>query len=455
MNIKQLIKQNYYEKKPLSEHDIHKSRQYFIFENCMALGIITLASGAYLTGFANYMGASDEFNGIIAAVPAAAGVVQMFSSIVFEKMVHRKFMIAAGSFLSRSLLSLMFLIPLLIHGVNGKLAMLGIIYLLVHLILSFITPASSNWIVDLTPEEIRGRYFARRDAISLGFITVISFVVSKLMDQLKTRGFEYGGFLILGVIILLMTFLDTFLLQKIKEPVKHRKMVQISIKDSLLLPLKNRKYRTVIILFLLWNIGVQIGGPFYMVYMVTRLKLSYTYIMIFGLMGSIVRIFAAKYWGRVADNLSWVFVTKLSIAILAVCHFSWIFVTRETVWMVFPVLNFFGGIAWSGISLALFNIQFVMAPEKGRTIYLGASAALGGIVGFCSTLVGSLIVKQFKGLSKELIGIHIGNLQIVFILSGILLFIAAVYVHIGMPDPRKSLSKTVLISEFGSDDNRE
>lgn len=318
--------------------DYEYSRKYFIYEGCMAVGIASLTSGVFLTGYANYMGASDEFNGIIAAIPAATGVIQLFSSMVFEKLARRKFVVALGSFIFRFFLSVMLLISMVIHDTTTKLALLVIVYSMACLISSFINPPASNWLVDLTPEQIRGSYFARRDAISLGFLTVLTVIMGRVMDLFKEYHLEYGGFLILGAIALTMTFLDAYYLSKIREPFRNRKTVTVNMRDAILKPFTNKKYRTVIFLFLLWNIGIQIGGPFYMVYMVTGLKLSYTNISILGVLSSLVRVFAAKYWGRFADHMSWVLTTKISIVILAICHLGWLLVDSKTIWIYLPIL---------------------------------------------------------------------------------------------------------------------
>ena len=180
----------------------------------------------------------------------------------------------------------------------------------------------------------------------------------------------------------------------------------------------------------MWNIGLQIGGPFFSIYMVTGLKLDYTYIMILGVLTSFVRVFAAKYWGRLANRKSWFFTTQLSITLLAIGHISWFFIDHRTAYFIFPLINILGGIAWSGVNLSLFNIQFVMAPEEGRTMYLGASSTLGGVAGFISTLIGSVIVSLFKDVTVDFAGFHFVNMHIVFALSGIILFITALYVHL-------------------------
>ena len=103
MSIKNAINKIYIENKALTSRDFVNSRRYFIYEACTAIGITSLTSGAFLAGFASYMGAADNFNGIIGAIPAAAGVIQMFSSIIFEKLEKRKFLISLGSILYRIL----------------------------------------------------------------------------------------------------------------------------------------------------------------------------------------------------------------------------------------------------------------------------------------------------------------------------------------------------------------
>jgi MFS family permease len=430
MNIKNFIHEIYFDKTPLKARDYEKSRRLFIYEGCTAVGIFSLTSGAFLAGFANYMGASDEFNGIIGAIPALTGVIQMFSSIIFEKLEKRKFLVSIDCFIFRLMLSSIVLIPLVFQITAARLTVLAVIYGMANLISSFINPPSSNWIIDLTPEHLRGKYLARKDAVALVFLTVLTVIVGKIMDLFKAAHNEYGGFLAIGVFVLILTLSNTYFLAKVKEPTGHRKVMKVKLKDTLSIPFKNTRYRKVIILFLLWNIGIQIGGPFFSVYMVTGLKLNYTYIMIMGVLGSMVRAFTAKYWGRIADKRSWFFSTKLSIALLAIAHAGWLLVDDKTLWVILPIINIIGGIAWSGVNISIFNIQFVMAPKEGRTMYLGASSALGGLAGFISTLIGSIIIKYLKNFSFVFVGLHLGNMHMVFALSGIILFVTALYVHL-------------------------
>ena len=136
-----------------------------------------------------------------------------------------------------------------------------------------------------------------------------------------------------------------------------------------------------------------------------------------------------RLWGKLADKRSWILTTKLSIALLAVCHTMWAFIDMKTYTVLMPLSNIIAGVAWAGIGISLFSIQFMFSPEDGRTVYVGFGAALGGIVGFASSLLGSVIVGALAALKFNLLGIIIGNMQVVFFISGILLTVCAAYIH--------------------------
>jgi MFS family permease len=429
MNIRTVFQNAFYNKTPLTMKDYEKSRKMFMYEGCTAVGLFSITSGAFLAGFAKYLGATDEFNGLIGAIPAVAGIVQIFSSLLFEKLEHRKFLISILCLLYRILLGLMIFIPIFIQNTSFRLFALAAVYAAAYSMAAFITPAASNWIVDLTPEKKRGNYFATKDAYSLAFVTILTLVMGRVMDVYRKANNEYGGFIILGIVVLILAVLNFSFLARVKEPVLNRKRTNINLKDVLLLALKNKGFRKVIILSVLWNVALQIGGPFFAVYQVTGLNLSYSFIMIMGVISSILRVIIAKTWGNLGDRKSWFFTTKASIAILGVVHFLWALVDIKIAVFVVPILSVFGGIAWSGINLSLFTIQFLYAPVEGRTAYLGTSAALGGVAGFISTFIGAKIVSILKPIHYNFFGISIGSMQVVFALSGILLLITALYVR--------------------------
>jgi hypothetical protein len=430
MGLKDMINNIYFDKKDLKRTDYVNGRKLFNYEGCAAMGIFSITSGAFLAGLAQHMGASDEFNGIIGAIPALAGVVQIFSSLVFEKLERRKFLISIMCFCFRFLLGLMFLIPFIIENPNYRLAALAGFYGTAYVLASFISPPAANWIVELTPENIRGKYFAVKDAYSLAFVTVITLIMGKVLDIYKNNNSINTGYAIIGVVVIILTIINFIFISSVKEPLTKKIQGDLKIRDVILNPIKNKNFRKILILFILWNVGLQIAGPFFSVYMVTKLQLSYTYIMIMGVIASLVRVIIVVYWGKFADSRSWISCAKYSIAVLAVCTGLWTIVDKNTMIVLIPLLHIMGGIAWAGINISLFNIQFVFAPKEGRTMYLGLNAAIGGTLGFLSTVSGSLLLKLLGNFKIDLFLITISSIQVLFALSGIILLISVLYIHL-------------------------
>lgn len=434
MKITEGLRNIYFDSRTLNSRDYERGRKIFLYEGCAAMGIFSITSGAFLAGLANHMGASDEFNGIIGAIPALAGVVQILSSMVFEKLERRKFLISILCFCFRLLLGIIFLIPFIIKNVELRLSALCILYGISYSLAAFITPPASNWMIDLTPESIRGKYFALKDSYSLAFVTIITLVMGKVLDYFgDNKSLDYG-YAIVGVVVILLTVMNFVFLSNIKEPIIKKMKTKISLKDTILSPWKNKEFRKIIVLFIIWNIALQIAGPFFSVYMVTKLKLTYTYIMIMGVLTSLVRVFIVAYWGKFADSRSWVACAKYSIGALAICHGLWMLVDKNSMGFLIPFLHIVGGIAWGGINISLFNIQFVFSPKEGRTMYLGLNAAVGGVLGFLSTIFGSVLLKLLQDLRLHIIFFDISNMQILFLLSGTMLFICALFIHFYIKD---------------------
>ncbi len=435
MGLGSFVRSTYYSETPLNAADYVRSRNFSILEGCTARTIFNFTSGAFLAGFASYLGADDGFNGIIGAIPVLAGVIQLFSPMYFEKTEKRKLQITLLNFMHRLLLGLMVFIPFIATGRTPRLFLLAGMYFLAYLLQSFANPASSGMLIDLTPESIRGRYFGVRESYLLAVGTVFTLVMGVVMDAFDRGGNQYGGFIVMFSLTLLLAVGNLVFWSCIKEPPTKRNAMTLGIRQIITIPLKDKGFRRIVILFVLYNVGLQIGGPFFSVYMVTGLKLDYTYIMIMSMLGTLTNVFLVRVWGRVADKKSWIFVIKYSIMLLGMTHFLWFFVNSSTAYVLVPFLHIVSGAAWAGIGISTFNIQFTFSPEEGRTVYIGFNAALGGLMGFGGTLAGSALLALFGRLSVNLSGFTFGGMQIILCTSGVLLALCAAYIHLFVKQP--------------------
>lgn len=425
--MRQLIFNTYYNRQPMNEADYQKSRHLFVVEGSMSNGILALTTGAFLSGYASMLGADDSLNGIIGAIPTLSCVVQLFSSAVLENLKEKKFTIAVLAFAHRLLLTLLFFVPLFIPGKALRLLTVIVIFAAAHACGAFIGTGAGNWLRKLVPEHELGVYLGKRDAKALAFTTGVTLVMGKMLDYFRMHQAEQTGFLTIGMAVLAMTFVNFYCMSTIKEPTEEALRPKVNLKQVFTEPVKNHSFRKIIGFYGFWNLGLQIAAPFFSVYMVTGLQLDYTYIMLLGLIASLSRVASAGIWGRLADRRSWLWITKMSMLLLGFVHLSWFFMTKETCILLQPILQCASGIAWGGIALSIFNVQFLYAPRDKQVMFVGANSAYAGLIGFGGTLIGGLLLKVLP--SFQIGAFPVNGMQILFALSGGLIMGCSWYVH--------------------------
>ena len=425
LQIKQMVSQAYFGDAVMTETDYSRGRKLFIAEGCCANGVVTLTTGAFLSGYAGYLGADDSLNGIIGSIPVLLCTLQMFSSVVLENLRQKKFLIACFALIHRLLLSSVFFVPLVVEDNAGRLAAVVAIYVVAHFFGAFIGTGTGSWLLSLVPENIRGTYLGRKDAFAFAFTTVLSLLCGRILDWMRGAHQDLLGYYIIGLIVLSTAFTDFWCLSSIREPVQetHRRSLKAAVID----PLLDREYRKVLGLYMFWNLALQVAGPFFSVYMVTGLSLDYTYITFLGLIASSVRVVAACFWGRLADATSWLHAARCSMLLLGLVHTSWLFMTPATCLILQPILQALSGAAWGGIAIAVFSLQYQYAPADKRVTYVSANSSYAGLCGFFATLLGASLLKILPEFSVG--EFKVSGMQMIFALSGVLIMLCVRYMR--------------------------
>jgi Na+/melibiose symporter-like transporter len=415
----------------LADKEYERSRFYAIIESISARIIFGFTTGAFLAGFLKYIGAEDKLCGQISALTVLAGVIQFFSPFVLEKLNRRKAVVASFSAIHRFMLVMLVLVPVLPVSMIGRLYITAALYFVSHLMVNAVAPAATNLIISIVPQKMRGRYFSNREAYLIFASSVLNIIMGKVLDVFKLQNKTYEGYLIMYAVALAAMLLNLFSYIKIKEPPLPVSRKNINFKMLFSLPLKEKKFRKIIVLFFLWGLSLNFASPFFSVYMVSKLELSYTFIMISGFLNSLSYVIATRFWGRVADRFSFTYSAMLSIALLGITHACWFFASPDSV-LLYPVvvlLHILSGIAWGGAGISLFNVPYEYTPEEGRTVYLGFNAALSGLVGFLSSNLSSWIVGAMENFKGVVFGMTITQFQLIFAASGLTTVLTALFIR--------------------------
>ena len=417
----------------LPEKTMQRNRLMGIFEGGSARVIFNLTSGPFLVGFLKHLGASDTVCGYILAIPILAAAIQFLAPIVLERLEYRKRIIILGSELHRILLCLLIVIPFLPLPDSVRLWIAGGLYLVSNLAVSFVSPAVSNLYVSFVEPQNRGKYFGSRESYLLVFATVMNLAMGKVLDLFRDAGNERGGLVAIYATVFVLMLINTWSYLRMKEvPLGHNPDV-MKIREVFTLPLKSPLFLRFFVLSILWNIGIQVSGAFYGVYQVNELAMNYTQINLYGMLSNIVYFSAAFVWGKLADKLGWAFTSMVSFLFIGFACLIWFFITKGPLMVPLLLLAMvLSGLAWSGINVSLFNLQFDFMPEEKRTVYIGFNSTVSGLLGYAASLVGSVLVGVAAGFQGSFFGLSFGIKQILFFSSGILIVFCALYVLLFM-----------------------
>jgi len=415
----------------LTDKDYERSRFYAIIESISARVIFGFTTGAFLAGFLKYIGADDKLCGQIAALTVLAGVIQFFSPFVLEKLNRRKAVVASFSSIHRFTLVMLVLVPVLPVSMKGRLYITAALYFVSHLMVNAVAPAATNLLISIVPQRMRGKYFSIREAYLIFVSSVLNIIMGKALDVFQLQNRTYEGYLVMYAVAFAAMLLNLISYIKIKEPPIPVSRKNISFKMLFSLPLKEKKFRRIIVLFFLWGLSFNFASPFFSVYMVSKLELSYTFIMISGFLNSLSYIIAVRFWGRVADRFSFTYSAMLSVALLGTTHAGWFFASpgSDLLYPIVVFLHILSGISWGGAGISLFNVPYEYTPEENRTVYLGFNAALSGLVGFLSSNLSSWMIGAMENFKAIVFGMTITQFQLIFAASGLSILLTALFIR--------------------------
>ncbi len=401
-----------------------RSRRYFILEGITGIGQFSLTTGNFLAGFISFLGGSETLNGRIGVIHVAMGIFQIFSTLILSHGHRsRKEKVISIAIILRIFMSATYFVPYILMrlGASPTIMMAGFIscFVLAYICNGLISPIISSWMIDLSPLQIRGKYLAYREKLSLGIVAVCTIVLGRVLDYNKMLGQEFVGFLFLGAVLVIMGVLNIYALIHIEDVPTDETKKENAFLKRLCAPILDPVFSKIILMYIFWNLGLFVGAPFMAVYMVDVLNLSYTYMMTMTVVTILVRVAFTSWWGNLADKKSWFLSGSISVMLLGLTHFSWGFITPDNYKILIPLVHVTVGFAWAGAGISLFNMQFLFAKQKIRTMSVSVNSAIGGLVSIVAVFLGSYIV--------ECVGEN--GMRWTFFLSGMIILLCPIYIH--------------------------
>jgi len=238
-----------------------------------------------------------------------------------------------------------------------------------------------------------------------------------LLDLFKKVN-PYVGFVVVFIIAMLARFTSAYLLKLQHEPpFKSHKSYYFTLWEFIkLMPHSNfGRFTAFVNLFMF---SVAIAGPFFAVYMLKHLGLSYSKFTLVSLASSITSLLSMPYWGKLGDkygNLKVLKITGFMIPLIPLIWASTSLMSKSTAFYFLFFIEAFSGTLWAGFNIASSNFIYDAVTRQKIAICVTYYNILNSLSVFAGATIGGYLASY--NLLKD---IPAGNIIQVFLLSGIL-----------------------------------
>ena len=379
---------------------------------------VTQGSGEqYLSAFALLLQASPFQLSVLSALPQLIGTGAQLASVkLLQWFPNRKALISAGTVGQAVSWIPIVLLPLLFPEWGPWLLVCGAAayFACAH----FTAPAWNSLIADWLGQHERGAYFARRAQIiaSLSFFALCG--AGWVLSLWQNSTAAMWGFVLIFAMAGTARLLSALALSPVQDvhptaDLEAQRGFREFVRQN-----ATKDFRRFLLFAGLMHASVLIAGPFFVLYILQDLRLSYFGYGGWLAAGILGQLLTLRAWGQFGDrfgNKALLSITGFTVPILPMLYL----VSTKIAFLL--AVNFLGGVIWAGLSLGLQNYVFdsVRPEERAKAIALYSTInAVGWSVG---ALLGSWLVEHLPA-RIEWAGIILqpaSNLPFVFFLSGV------------------------------------
>ncbi|HSU97665.1 MAG TPA: MFS transporter [Gemmatimonadaceae bacterium] len=352
-----------------------------------------LTGGVFLTGFALALGAGSFMIGLLAAIPLATKVAQLVLSWWIERAGHWRRWTIAGAAVSRTSLLLVAVLAVTQGYPSIRLALLVAILALSSLAASVFELSFLTWMAELIPEPLRGVFWGKRGR-NAGIVGIIaSILASLLLDKSSaTSSALQPGFAVVFGAGALIGIGGIVFLRTLPAPRRqHSREDGVDLASTLRTPLRDRNYRLFLIFSALWSFTSGAMAPFYMVYMLRRLDLSFLEVTILTAITNSLMALTQTHWGRLGDHFGTKPVLRIGAYLIALTPLMWLATAPGRAWPV-VIVQILSGVGWSAFHVSQSNLVLKLAPADNRPSYLGSFGAATGLAEGTAPLIGGALL---------------------------------------------------------------
>ena len=347
----------------------------------------------YATPAALFLDATVQQVGLITALPSLlSSLSQFFSVKVIYWVGGRLKLLVRLVFSQASFLLCIAMLPLL--EISHRVELLLVFLILASVCGGLAGPAWGSVMSDYVPAKKRGQYFGWRNR-TVGTVTVVSVVVSGLLLNFF-RDLSYNvGFLIIFFLAGAARYVSAYFISRMDEP-PHKKDPAADFTFVMFVRrFRESNYLKFVVFTGCLTFATYLSAPFFAVFMLRDLQLSYVMYMALQVCASLAGLIALPLWGRHADLVGNVRVLRLSSFMAALIPVFWLFSQKPAYLMMVQILS---GFAWSGVTLSAANFIYDAVTPQKRVRCIAYFNVINGGALFLSSFLGGFLASRLPPL---------------------------------------------------------
>ncbi|MEK6874685.1 MAG: MFS transporter [Nanoarchaeota archaeon] len=345
-------------------------------------------TSTFIVAFALALGASNIWIGIFGALPFVAMLLSQIPGAYSVEFVSRKVIYVVSTGCSRLFWILILVVPY--WFMDKPLMYLALFYFVCKLLETFADPSWTTLLADIVPLKIRGIFVGHRNVL-ISISGVVAYIIGGfVLDWFPKTSFAgFGLLFFVGAFIGLAASLS---MRRLIEPKVHQHQ-HVVLKEFFSLKGDFARFCRFAFVF---HFGWMIVSPFFAVYMLKNLGISYTMFVLMMGISSFSKIIAHRHLGRLADRFGDKVIMVFVCVATALVPLAFYAMTPQRLWLLIPV-HVFSGIAWAGFDIAMFNmmLDFSIAKRHVQVAEFQMVAALAIII---SPIIGGWIADSVSWL---------------------------------------------------------
>lgn len=407
--------------------DYKRSRAMYMAQCTFEYFVTILVADAFLAKLLSNIGISDGTIGIISSIITLAFLFQLLSLFLVSKIKNVKRTVIVSHTLCQLFFAGLYLIPFMPISTEIKTFIVVVCVLFAYIFNYLVASILFKWANSFVDPKKRGVYSATKEMISLFTGIFFTLAVGAIIDKYEALGNIKGGFLFISISILVLTVLNLISLLYIKNENMEQERVKHSFKDIYANTLGNKNFKNIVTMTVLWDIARYISVGFLGIYKTKELMLSVAAVQVINMIGNVARLILSLPFGRYSDKHSYAKGIELGYIIAAAGFAFNVFATPDTWWcmVIYTVLY---NVSLAGSNQNAFNITYSYVKSDYIVHAVAIKNSIGGIFGFCASLVGSKILNYIQGNGNMLFGIPMYGQQFLCLITFVIIVLNVLFI---------------------------